>query len=208
MAESGFVEVRGANRGNNVFPHLFAAALMVTGPIVHATDDGGTVGIVLTALLLPLGIAVWRGVARAKRRLLRLDEVGLPATAAVLTVEPISEDATVRVRLLIRGPDVPEFVIEHDTRYDPALKPGNKLAALVDPDDHRDFEPGCQGPAGRAASRTAAPPPAPTAPPDRRHSEKQCRGSPGQPTSAFGQHPDTSSGGHLRHEGDLRSPLG
>jgi hypothetical protein len=66
--------------------------------------------------------------------------VGLPATAVVLSVEPISEDHTVRVRLLIKGPDVPEFVIEHDARYDPSLKPGNKLVAAVDPDDHRDFE--------------------------------------------------------------------
>ncbi|GAB2968334.1 hypothetical protein [Saccharothrix stipae] len=140
MAEGGFVEVRGANRANNVVLHLFAVALMLTGPIVHAANDGGTVGIVLTAVLLPFGIAVWRGVARAKRRLLRLDEVGLPATAVVLSVEPISEDATVRVRLLIKGPDVPEFVIEHDTRYDSSLKRGNKLAATVDPDDHHDFE--------------------------------------------------------------------
>ncbi|MGW6928474.1 hypothetical protein ACWGE0_00335 [Lentzea sp. NPDC054927] len=137
MAEDGFV--RGANRGNNVLLHLFAVALMVTGPIVYAANDG-TVGIVLTVVLLPLGIAVWRGIARAKRRLLRLDEVGLPATAVVLTVEPISEDPTVRVRLLIKGPDVPEFVIEHDARYDPSLKPGNKLVAAVDPDDHRNFE--------------------------------------------------------------------
>ena len=105
MAEDGFVEVRGANRGNNVILHLFAVALMVTGPIVYAANDGGTVAIVLTVVLLPLGIAVWRGIARAKRRLLRLDEVGLPATAVVLSVEPISEDPTVRVRLLIKGPD-------------------------------------------------------------------------------------------------------
>ncbi|MEJ2852592.1 MULTISPECIES: hypothetical protein [unclassified Saccharothrix] len=140
MAESGFVEVRGANRGNNVVLHLFAVALMVTGPIVYASTDGGTVGIVLTVILLPLGIGVWRGTGRAKRRLLRLDEVGLPATAFVLTSEPISEDATIRVRLLIRGPDVPEFLIDHDTSYHPSLKAGNKLDAVVDPDDHRDFE--------------------------------------------------------------------
>lgn len=62
MADDGFV--RGANRGNNVFLHLFALALMVTGPIVYAANDGGTVGIVLTVVLLPLGIAVWRGIAR------------------------------------------------------------------------------------------------------------------------------------------------
>ncbi|WP_367129109.1 hypothetical protein [Saccharothrix sp. HUAS TT1] len=140
MAEDGFVEVHGANRGNNVFLRLFAVALMVAGPIVYAANDGATGGIVLTAVLLPLGIAVWRGITRAKRRLLRLDEVGLPATAAVLTVEPISEDSTIRVRLLIRGPDVPEFIIEHDARYHPSLKPGNKLVAAVDPDNHRDFE--------------------------------------------------------------------
>ncbi|GHH38989.1 hypothetical protein [Lentzea cavernae] len=140
MAGDGFVEVRGADRGGNVVPYLFAVALMVTGPIVYAAADGGTVGIVLTVVLLPLGIGVWRGVTRAKRRLLRLDEVGLPATAVVLSVEPISEDPTVRVRLLVKGPDVPEFVVEHDTRYDPALKPGNTLVATVDPDDHLDFE--------------------------------------------------------------------
>ncbi|MER5261727.1 hypothetical protein ABTZ99_06545 [Actinosynnema sp. NPDC002837] len=140
MAEDGFVEVRGANRGNNVILHLFALALMVTGPIVYAANDGGTVGIVLTVVLLPLGIAVWRGIARAKRRLLRLDEVGLPATAEVLSMEPISEDSTVRVRLRISGPDVPEFEIEHDAGYHPSLRPGNKLVAAVDPDDHRDFE--------------------------------------------------------------------
>jgi len=137
---AGFVEVRGADRGRNVVPHLFAVALMVTGPIVYAATDGGIVGIVLTVVLLPLGIGVWRGVTRAKRRLLRLHEVGLPATAVVLSVEPISEDPTVRVRLLIKGPDVPEFVVEHDTRYDPALKPRNTLVAVVDPDDHSDFE--------------------------------------------------------------------
>ena len=140
MAEDGLVEVRGANRGNNVIMRLLAVALMVSGPIVYAANDGSTVGIVLTVLLLPLGIGVWRGIARAKRRLLRLDEVGLPATAVVLSVEPISEDPTVRVRLLIKGPDVPEFVIEHDARYGPGLKPGNKLAATVDPENHRDFE--------------------------------------------------------------------
>ncbi|NUT93971.1 MAG: hypothetical protein HOY78_18315 [Saccharothrix sp.] len=140
MAESGFVEVRGANRGNNVILHLFAVALMVTGPIVYAANDGGTVGIVLTVILVPLGIAVWRGIARAKRRLLRLDAVGLPATAHVLTYEPISEDSTVRVQLLIKGPDVPEFIIEHDAPYHPSLRAGNKLDAVVDPDDHRDFE--------------------------------------------------------------------
>ncbi|MEU7476512.1 hypothetical protein AB0A63_11060 [Lentzea sp. NPDC042327] len=140
MAESGFVEIHGANRGNNVFLHLFAVALMLTGPIVYAANDGGTVGIVLTAVLVPLGISVWRGIGRAKRRLLRLDEVGLPATAHVLTMEPISEDATVRVRLWISGPDVPGFVAEHDARYDPSLRPGNELAATVDPDDHHDFE--------------------------------------------------------------------
>ncbi|MGB3443298.1 MAG: hypothetical protein WBA97_31570 [Actinophytocola sp.] len=140
MAEDGFVEVHGANRGNNVILRLFAVALMVTGPIVYAASHGGTLGIVLTVVLLPLGIAVWRGIGRAKRRLLRLDEVGLPATAVVLSVEPISEDPTVRVRLLIKGPDVPEFVIEHDARYGPGLKPGNRLVAAVDPDDHRDFE--------------------------------------------------------------------
>ncbi|MFT7838116.1 hypothetical protein Q5530_18425 [Saccharothrix sp. BKS2] len=140
MAEDGFVEVRGANRGDNVVLRLFAVALVVTGPIVYAANDGATIGIVLTAVLLPLGIAVWRGITRAKRRLLRLDEVGLPATAVVLSMEPISEDATVRVRLLIKGPDVPEFVTEHDARYHPSLRPGNKLVAVVDPDDHRDFE--------------------------------------------------------------------
>ncbi|MFI9810745.1 hypothetical protein [Saccharothrix variisporea] len=140
MAESGFVVVHGANRGNNVFLHLFAVALMVAGPIVYAANGGGTLGIVLTALLLPLGIGVWRGTGRAKRRLLRLDEVGLPATAHVLTHEPISEDSTVRVRLLIKGPDVPEFITEHDAPYHPSLRAGNKLDAVVDPDDHRDFE--------------------------------------------------------------------
>lgn len=71
MAEDGFVEVHGANRGNNVILQLFAVALMVTGPIVYTANGGGTVGIVL------------------------------------------------------KGPDV---------------KPGNKLVAAVDPDDHRDFE--------------------------------------------------------------------
>ncbi|QQQ79721.1 hypothetical protein IOD16_15760 [Saccharothrix sp. 6-C] len=136
MTEDGFVEAR----GGNVVPRLFAVALMATGPVVYAAGDGGALGIVLTAVLLPLGIAVWRAVTRAARRLLRLDEVGLPATAVVLSVEPISEDPTVRVRLLIKGPDVPEFVVEHDTRYDPHLKPGNELVAVVDPDDHRDFE--------------------------------------------------------------------
>ncbi|MEU4767623.1 hypothetical protein AB0H12_30655 [Actinosynnema sp. NPDC023794] len=140
MAEDGFVEVRGANRGKNVVLHLFAVALVVTGPIVYATNDGGAVGTVLTVVLLPLGIAVWRGIARAKRRLLRLDEVGLPATAEVLSMEPTSEDATVRVRLRLSGPDVPEFEIEHDAGYHPSLRPGNKLDAAVDPDDHRDFE--------------------------------------------------------------------
>ena len=140
MAGDGFVEVHGVSRGRNVVPRLFAVGLMVTGPIVHAVNDGGTVGVVLTVLLLPLGIAVWRGITRAHRRLLRLDEVGLPAVAHVLTMEPISEDATVRARLLIKGPDVPEFVIEHDARYHPALRPGNKLVATVDPDNHRDFE--------------------------------------------------------------------
>ncbi|ROP35278.1 hypothetical protein [Saccharothrix texasensis] len=139
MTEDGFVEAR----GGNVIPRLFAVALMATGPVVYAADDGSTLGIVLTAVLLPLGIAVWRAVTRAARRLLRLDEVGLPATAVVLSVEPISEDPTVRVRLLIKGPDVPEFVVEHDTRYDPRLKPGNELVAVVDPDDHRDFELDC-----------------------------------------------------------------
>ncbi|MFE2752019.1 hypothetical protein ACFXGA_08430 [Actinosynnema sp. NPDC059335] len=140
MGQNGFVEVRGANRGNNVVLRLFAAALVVTGPIVYAADDGGAVGVVLTVVLLPFGIAVWRGIARAKRRLLRLDEVGLPAIAEVLTAEPISEDSTVRVRLRISGPDVPEFEVEHDAGYHPALSPGNKLVAAVDPDDHRDFE--------------------------------------------------------------------
>ncbi|KOV80079.1 hypothetical protein [Nocardia sp. NRRL S-836] len=140
MAEDGFVVVHGANRGSNVFLHLFAVALMLTGPIVYVTNDGSTVGIVLTVLLVPLGIGVWRGVGRAKRRLLRLDEVGLPATAVVLSMEPISEDATVRARLWISGPDVPAFGAEHDARYHPALRPGNRLAAVVDPDDHHDFE--------------------------------------------------------------------
>ncbi|MFJ6671579.1 hypothetical protein ACIQMJ_10780 [Actinosynnema sp. NPDC091369] len=139
MAEDGFVDVHGANRGNNVILHLFAVALMVTGPVVYAANDGGTVGIVLTAVLLPFGIAVWRGVARARRRLLRLDEVGLRATAEVLSVGPISEDPTIRVRLRISGPDVPEFEIEHDTPHH-GLKPGDRLVAMVDPDDHRDFE--------------------------------------------------------------------
>lgn len=143
MAEDGFVEVRGANRGDNVVLRLFAAALVVTGPIVYAANDGGTVGIVLTVVPLPLGIAVWRGISRAKRRLLRLDAVGLPATAEVLSVEPISEDATVRVRLRISGPDVPGFVIEHDAGYHPVFTPGNRLVAAVDPDDHRDFELDC-----------------------------------------------------------------
>ncbi|RDI20248.1 hypothetical protein [Lentzea flaviverrucosa] len=141
MADDGFIS--GVNRGHNVFLHLFAVVVMATGPIVYASNDGGAVGIVLTVVLLPLGVAVWRGIARAKRRLLRLDEVGLPATAVVLSMEPISEDATVRVRLLVKGPDVPEFVIEHDTRYDASLRPGNKLVASVDPDDHRDFELDC-----------------------------------------------------------------
>lgn len=138
MVDEGFIS--GVNRGHNVFLHLFAVVVMATGPIIYASNDGNTVGIVLTVVLLPLGIAIWRGIALAKRRLLRLDEVGLPATAVVLSMELISEDATVRVRLLIKGPDVPEFVIEHDTRYDSSLKAGNKLVAVVNPDDHRDFE--------------------------------------------------------------------
>ncbi|WP_439658512.1 hypothetical protein ACSHWB_39965 [Lentzea sp. HUAS TT2] len=92
MAQDGFVEVRGANLGDNVIMRLLAVASMVSGPIAYAANDGGTVE---------------------------------------------------RVRLLIKGPDVPEFVIERDARYDPGPKPGNELAATVDPEDHRDFELDC-----------------------------------------------------------------
>ncbi|WIV58905.1 hypothetical protein [Amycolatopsis nalaikhensis] len=88
MTDSGFVEVRGVGRERNVGWRVLSGLLVAVGPVVAALADGTSqlvLGGVLAIVLVPTGVGLWRGTTRAKRRLLRLDEVGLPATAAILT---------------------------------------------------------------------------------------------------------------------------
>ena len=139
MTESGFVEVRGVGRGRNVGWRLLSAVLVAAGPVVAAFASAApqlVLGGVLSLVLVPTGIGLWRGTSRAKRRLLWLDEVGLPATAAILAVEEGGgDDNPLSLTVRVSGPDVPAFEAVLRTGYRPDLKPGRELTAVVDPGD-------------------------------------------------------------------------
>ncbi|MCE6996484.1 hypothetical protein LZG04_16995 [Saccharothrix sp. S26] len=153
MAGGGFVEVHPAGRGPNVVWRVVSVVIAGVGPVIAAFgygDDGIesgqlVVGGVLSLFLVPVGIGVWRGATRARRRLLRLDAVGLPATGLVLaTRSDGGEMPEIVVTVRISGPDVPAFDTTVTVRFDPVIRPGYELTVLVDPDDGtfliRDFD--------------------------------------------------------------------
>ncbi|MDX3188373.1 hypothetical protein PV458_08195 [Streptomyces sp. MN03-5084-2B] len=139
MTESGFVEVQGAGRGRNTGWRLLSVLLVAAGPVVAATAGGTAqfvLGGVLTVVLVPTGIGLWRGTTRAKQRLLRLDEVGLPAQAEILAAEEGGgDDNPLRLTLRVSGAGVPAFEAVVTTGYRPDLTPGRELTAVVDPGD-------------------------------------------------------------------------
>ncbi|MEU6154751.1 hypothetical protein ABZ816_32645 [Actinosynnema sp. NPDC047251] len=140
----GLVEVVGVGRGRNVGWRLLSLAFALAGPIVawFGYDEDGpvsaqlVVGSLLTLLLTPMGIGIWRGTTRTRARLLRLDEVGLPATAEILAARSDGgEDEHVEMLLRISGPDVPPFRAEYRCGMNPSYVRGRLLTAVVDPDD-------------------------------------------------------------------------
>ncbi|WP_410561814.1 hypothetical protein [Amycolatopsis sp. cmx-4-61] len=139
MTGSGFVEVQGAGRGRNIGRRLLSVSLVVAGPVVAAAAGGmdqPVLGGVLAAVLMPMGVSLWRGTTRAKRRLLRLDEVGLLAKAEILAAAAGGgDDNPLRLTLRVSGPEVPAFEAVVTTGYRPDLVPGRELTAVVDPAD-------------------------------------------------------------------------
>ncbi|MEV0677109.1 hypothetical protein AB0I60_11355 [Actinosynnema sp. NPDC050436] len=140
----GVVDVVGVGRGPNIGWRLVSLAFALAGPITAwfgYAEDGlwsaqMVVGSVLALLLTPLGIGVWRGTTRTRRRLLRLDEVGLPATAEILSARGDGGEVEhVEMVLLISGPDVPPFRAEYRCAMDSGFRRGRLLTAVVDPDD-------------------------------------------------------------------------
>ncbi len=153
MADDGLVELHGVGRGPNVGWRLLSLAIGFTGPVLAAFGyaEAGTdsiqfyVGAGLSLILVPLGIGTWTATTRGRARLLRLDEVGLPATGEVLTAEDDGgEMPNMILRVRISGPDVPPFETTVTGRSGPTTKPGSRLTILVDPDDGtfliRDFD--------------------------------------------------------------------
>ncbi|MFD7660155.1 hypothetical protein ACFV4N_39770 [Actinosynnema sp. NPDC059797] len=153
MSDEGLVDVNPVGRGSNLFWRLLSLAFVLTGPVIAAFGyrEAGDeslqfyVGIGLSLLLVPVGIGAWRAVTRARKRLLRLDAVGLPAVGEVLTARNDGGEITkVILTVRISGPDVPPFRATLTTDPGPNTKPGGRLTVLVDPDDGtflvRDFE--------------------------------------------------------------------
>ncbi|NUT48502.1 MAG: hypothetical protein HOV94_14510 [Saccharothrix sp.] len=153
MSGEGLVEMHPVGRGANVLWRLVSVAIALTGPVIAAFGyrDGGSdsvqlyVGAGLSLILVPVGVGAWRGTGRARRRLLRLDAVGLPATGVVIAAEDDGGEVTnVKVTMRISGPDVPPFEATVTTSPGPGTKVGNEVTVLVDPDDGtflvRDFD--------------------------------------------------------------------
>lgn len=140
----GLVDVVGVGRGPNIGWRLLSIAFALFGPVLAAfgyAEDGTDslqlyVGGVLTLIFTPVGIGTWTGTTRARRRLLRLDAVGLPATAKILTARGDGgEDERLDMLLRISGPDVPPFEAQYRCSMNPSFTPGRLLTAVVDPDD-------------------------------------------------------------------------
>ncbi|MBW4716774.1 hypothetical protein [Saccharothrix obliqua] len=153
MSDDGLVELRPVGRGPNLLWRLLSVAAAATGPVIawFGHREAGTdsaqfyVGGVLALFLVPTGIGMWRATSRARRRLLRLDAVGLPAVGEVLTAESDGgEMPDVVMAVRISGPDVPPFEVTVTARPGPTTTPGSRLTVLVDPADGsyliRDFD--------------------------------------------------------------------
>ncbi|MFG2779810.1 hypothetical protein ACGFY7_18405 [Streptomyces prunicolor] len=101
--------------------------------------DGGAdlmvMGVVFTAVFVPVGLGLWGHTVAEREQNRRLDAVGVPATAEItdLTdVESDGESSGVEVGLRVSGPGLRTFEATWRRTHHPALRVGRRLAAVVD----------------------------------------------------------------------------
>lgn len=108
--------------------------------MVPTTDLPWWAAVLFVIVLLPLGFAIWSDAAEHREDTERLLRAGRPAVAEVIDLELVdpgdgSADVAV-LQLRISGEDVPPFEATYRGDKDPALRPGARLYATVDPADN------------------------------------------------------------------------
>lgn len=92
-------------------------------------------GIVLTVILVPVGLLIWLVVAAERKHNRRLDAVGVPATAEIITLTEwdTGDDSGAVVGMRITGPGLRTFEATWKRSSHPGLRVGLRLDAVVDP---------------------------------------------------------------------------
>ncbi|KAA2255904.1 hypothetical protein F0L68_27310 [Solihabitans fulvus] len=122
--------------------YTLLADLVIVGPVVLAVgianqEQGGivlVVGCVLSLLGIPFGVLMWRALARSARRLGRLREVGVAATAQVTSVDwDALGEGIVVLELRVSGSGFETFEALVKCNGKSGLVVGKQFRALVDP---------------------------------------------------------------------------
>lgn len=121
-----------------------AVVMCLCGPVMLGAtvlaDAGLTVmGIVFTAVFVPVGLGLWAHTTTEREHNRRLDAVGVPATAEItqLTDWDDGEEAGVVLGLRVSGPGFRTFEASWRRSADDALWVGLRLTAVVDPSGGR-----------------------------------------------------------------------
>lgn len=105
------------------------------GSALLADADLMVMGIVLTVVFLPLGLAFWGNTTVERAHTRRLDTVGIPATAEITELSrwDDGDDVGVTVDLRVSGPGFRTFETTWRRSHHGALRVGLRLTAVVDP---------------------------------------------------------------------------
>ncbi|KAA2255903.1 hypothetical protein F0L68_27305 [Solihabitans fulvus] len=123
--------------------YTLMALMIAIGPVLAVVDIADRdhrwvtvlIGIVLSAFLIPFGVIMSIGVARSARRMRRLREVGIAATAEIISVKDASvgEEVGVALGLRVSGSGFASFETTVKCSSNAALHVGAELPAVVDP---------------------------------------------------------------------------
>ncbi|ONI70368.1 hypothetical protein ALI144C_47775 [Actinosynnema sp. ALI-1.44] len=121
-----------------LFVWLAGPAILVFVPV---PDEDRTVAVivnvVVTLIMIPLGLLVWRTASTAAVDQRRLDRAGVPAVAEILSSDHTDLDGMVALELRLRlsGEGFEPFEATVRCSYEDGLEAGVRLNAKVDPSD-------------------------------------------------------------------------
>ena len=128
-----------------VSSYIGAAVLLLLGPAMMIVVAAGGAfelptligGIAILVTAGGFGILSAVSTMRMRRRVLRLERTGRPATAEVVSSRSASlgEETGIEVTLRVSGPDVPPFELKHRSTENRIAALGSSFPVIVDPAD-------------------------------------------------------------------------